>query len=144
MAEATFLEAYRGPFIGILRWHQLDELWERVRARANRGWYLYKIGQTPPRTRLASSELLQAIGDLDHLLRRNHGEDYCGIVYVDDREEPSFLKIFDPNHLGVVCGIGREPVLPGWILSLSPPVDLDAALRDAPEPRPWWRLWGKR
>ena len=32
--------------------------------------------------------------------------------------------------------------LPGWIISLAPPVDLHAALAPAPSPRWWGRLLG--
>ena len=58
-------------------------------------------------------------------------------------DEPRFVKIFDPNNLGVSCGFSDNPPLPGWVLSRLEPVDLNA---DMPLPggrRRWWqRLLG--
>jgi hypothetical protein len=42
-----FLAAFRGSFTSALRWHQLDALWERVRERADAGWYIYAVGEPP-------------------------------------------------------------------------------------------------
>ena len=76
---------------------------------------------------------------IDELLRREHDEQYCGIVYVDDVNAPSFVKIFDPNNLGVSCGYSDSPPLPGWILSKLPPVDLQAPVPQPGNRRRWWR-----
>ena len=68
-----------------------------------------------------------------------HPHDYCGIVYADQLDAPSFVKIFDPNNLGVSCGFSDNPPLPGWILCRVPPEDLKP---DAPLPegrKRWWR-----
>ena len=69
------------------------------------------------------------VDELDRLLRAEHAEDYCGIVYADSLERPEFVKIFDPNNLGVSCGFSENPPLPGWVLSKMKPVNLEAALR---------------
>lgn len=135
----SFLEAYKGRFSGLLRWPQLDELWARVRADADGGWYIYAVGEPPPREPAPVGRLLRFIEEMDALLRREHNEDYCGIVYVDDRERPGFIKIFDPNNLGMVCGASKAPPLPGWILSKLAPVDLPAALPPSGNRRRWWR-----
>jgi len=63
---------------------------------------------------------------MDKLLRREHQEDYCGIVYANDLQTPGSIKIYDPNNLGVSCGYNDNPPLPGWIMSRIPPVDLPA------------------
>lgn len=135
-----FLQAYRGSFINILRWPQLDALWDALRARTDQHWYVYAVGETPPAVPATTPELERFLHEIDALLRKEHDEDYCGIVYVDDREQPSYVKIYDPNNLGSVCGSsGAPPPVPGWIVSVLPPVDLEHAL-----PRPggrqrWWR-----
>ena len=79
------------------------------------------------------------IHEVDHLLRTEHNEDYCGIVYADDTQQPGFIKIFDPNNLGVSCGYSEKPPLPGWIVSRIPPVELETALYPPNNRRRWWR-----
>ncbi|MGD2076575.1 MAG: hypothetical protein PVI91_02640 [Gammaproteobacteria bacterium] len=141
MAEepVDFRTAFKGTFTGILRWPQLDALWERIRSDANGGWYLYAVGEAPPVECVSAQELRRFIDSIDELLRREHDEDYCGIVYVDDPGAPSFVKIFDPNNLGVSCGYSDNPPLPGWILSKLPPVDLQAPMPLPGNRRRWWQ-----
>jgi hypothetical protein len=43
------------------------------------------------------------------LLRAEHHESYCGIVYADDLENPRLIKIYDPNNLGSSCGSSKNP-----------------------------------
>jgi len=137
-----FLAAFRGSFTSALRWHQLDELWERVRARADAGWYLYAIGEPPPSVPADAEGVGRFIDEIDRLLRTEHDEDFCGIVYADDPKSPTMIKVYDPNNLGVVCGFSDNPPLPGWVMSLLPPVDLPAALPPKGRRRWWQRVLG--
>ena len=73
------------------------------------------------------------IGELNKLLRREHKEDYCGVVYTDSIESPRFVKIFDPNNLGTSCSIATEAPLPSWIICKMVP----EALSD--NRRRWWQ-----
>jgi hypothetical protein len=139
--DDPYLTAFRGSFTSALRWPQLDELWQRVR-EAPEAWYVYAVGETPPVAPLASGELLGFIDEIDRLLRREHDEDYCGIVYADRLESPSMIKIYDPNNLGVSCGYSDNPPLPGWVLSRLAPADLAAARQPAGRRRWWQRLFG--
>ena len=134
-----FITAFRGSFTGILRWPQLDELWNVLLTSDIDGWYIYAIGETPPDTPATESELKRFIEEIDKLLHKEHGKDYCGIVYTDDRQHPEFIKIFDPNNLGVTCGFSDNPPLPGWILSKIAPTDLPAALPAPGNRRRWWQ-----
>ncbi|WP_018954422.1 hypothetical protein [Thioalkalivibrio sulfidiphilus] len=141
--DSPYLAAFQGGFSGVLRWHQLDALWERLRARAGEGWYVYAVGEPPPESPADAESLLRFIGEVDALLRREHDEDYCGVVYADDLQQPRFVKIYDPNHLGSSCGSSGLRVLPGWTLSLIPPVDLPEALPQTGSRRRWWqKLFG--
>ena len=142
MSEQTsdpYLQAFKGSFVGVLRWPQLDSLWQTLRARGDAGWYIYAIGETPPTAPVDAAQVDTFIREIDALLRKEHDEDYCGIVYADDMNEPCFIKIFDPNNLGVSCGFSEAPPLPGWILSLIPPSDLQAALPPPGNRRRWWQ-----
>jgi len=137
--QIDFRGAFKGSFSGVLRWEQLDELWQRLRDDAAGDWYLYAVGETPPADTVSKYDVIQFIEKIDELLRREHEEQYCGIVYVDDVNAPSFVKIFDPNNLGVSCGYSDSPPLPGWILSKLPPVDLQAPMPQPRNRRRWWQ-----
>ncbi len=137
--ESEFRAAFKGSFSGILRWEQLDRFWQHLRADAAGDWFLYAVGEAPPTVTVKSEEMLRFIDEIDVLLRKEHGEDYCGVVYVDDIESPSFVKIFDPNNLGVSCGYSDNPPLPGWILSKLQPADLRAQMPLPGNRRRWWQ-----
>lgn len=136
----SFMEQYQGRLIGILRWQQLDDLWQAIQSGKTDNWYVYHIGEAPPLTPCNPEQLHKFVEELDKLLRQEHHEDYCGIVYADDRTSPSFVKIYDPNNLGHVCGSsGAPPPLPGWIISKIQPVDLEVAMQPPGNRRRWWQ-----
>lgn len=141
-SNEAFYKAFRGNFSSLLSWQQLDEFWEVVRRKADAGWYIYAIG-TPVPTHAAPPEAVtKFIAEVNALLHDEHHEDYCGIVYADSKDEPTLIKIFDPNHLGASCGFSSSPPLPGWVLSLIPPQPLESK-RPLPAGRQrWWQaLW---
>lgn len=139
---AEFQSAFRGRFSSLLSWDHLDLFWQRLRARADAGWHIYAVGLPPPQRPHAADDVERFVAGVDELLRREHREEYCGIVYTDDVDHPTFIKIFDPNHLGVSCGSSKHPPLPGWIMSLLPPTPLEDK-RVLPQNRiRWWdALW---
>lgn len=139
-----FLARFRGSFTGLLSWEQLDTFWGVLKQKAGAGWYIYAIGEPAPTAPRSDAELRTFIDRVDALLREDHRESYCGIVYTDSKTDPSFVKIFDPNYLGASCGSSKNPPLPGWILSLVPPIDLESR-RPLPEKRRrWWQgLWNE-
>jgi len=136
--EQSFLDAFRGSFTSLMRWPQLDEFWSGLRSQVDDGWYIYAIGEEPPQHPSTQRDVLKFINEIDALLRHEHDEDYCGIVYTDDQTTPGFIKIFDPHNLGVTCGFSEKPPLPGWILSRIQPVDLEPALYPKNR-RHWWQ-----
>ncbi len=148
MAEKTdenqaddFYIAFKGAFQGVLRWPQLDALWEKV-AQDKQEWFIYAIGEAPPEKPADNQALKHFIKEIDGLLRREHDEEYCGIVYTDDLQEPTYIKIFDPNNIGTSCSIAKNPPLPGWILSVIKPIDLPAAMmqqtHQTKNRKRWW------
>lgn len=139
-AENPFLERYKGYFKNLLKWEQLDALWQRLREDSDNTWYIYAVGEMPPEELANREKLEHFIREVDQLLRREHDEDYCGIVYVDEVEQPTLIKIYDPNNLGSVCGPGfGPPPLPGWVLTKLPPSDLNAAFPPPANRRRWWQ-----
>lgn len=134
-----FMRAFRGSFIAALRWHQLDALWKRIQERADDGWYIYAVGETPPLNPASATQVSKFIVEIDKLLHTEHKENYCGIVYADDLQQPKFIKIYDPHNLGVTCGYSDNPPLPGWILSYIPPCDLKVLQIIPKNRRRWWQ-----
>ena len=136
--EEVYLAAFRGNFTSTMRWHDLDAFWDVLKTHADDQWYIYAIGEAPPDSLVDKAQFLNFIDKIDVLLHKEHDEDYCGIVYIDNKEAPEFIKIFDPNNLGVTCGFSENPPLPGWILSRIQPVELEAALNPPKNRRRWW------
>ncbi len=140
-ATISFKEYYTGRFTNMLRWPQLDNLWETVQAQPH-GWYIYSIGEAVPTTPVPDNKLNQFIQEIDKLLKQEHDYDYCGIVYVDNKESPAMIKIYDPNNLGMVCGSSGTVIPPRWLLTRIPPESItDNAPTPASRKRWWQRLF---
>ena len=130
-----------GPFHGILQWQQLDRLWERIKTGQ---WFFYQVGETVPERPLTGDALAVRIDALNTLLRHDHDYDYCGIVYVDDAEEPSLLKVYDPNNLGSSCSHDIAPIPPLWIISTVRPAPAESHGPAPKNRRHWWQLFSRR
>jgi hypothetical protein len=137
--KETYIAAFRGDFTSTMRWPDLDEFWQQLKTVADDNWYIYAVGEEPPETPSSKVQLFSFIDKIDDLLHKEHEEDYCGIVYIDNKKQPEFIKIFDPNNLGVTCGFSDNPPLPGWILSRIQPVELEAALNPPKNRQRWWQ-----
>jgi hypothetical protein len=138
---SEFQRLYTGRLWSVLGWDQLTAFWRRIDPAA--GWYLVAVGVSPASTSgiapAEASAVSAFIARIDALLRAEHRESYCGIVYADDLENPRLVKIYDPNNLGSSCGSSKTPHPPGWIMSRLPPDDIVAG-RPAPENRKrWWQ-----
>jgi hypothetical protein len=135
---SEFSRKFSGYFSGTLEWVDLDALWLRVLA-APEGWYASLAGEPPPVVPLEAEALRRLVGELDALLRREHEERFCGIVFTDDRDHPGFIKIYDPNNLGCSCGTQAGANVPRWVLSRLRP---DPIVVEVPLPngrKRWWQ-----
>lgn len=142
MSDYTeFDRQYNGLLYSVMSWKQLTEFWERVNAEA--GWYLYAVGQDVPAEPAPADKVRQFMRELDELLRREHHEDYCAIVYADDLSKPNFVKIYDPNHLGSSCGSSatKSSVLPGWLMTQMPPRELQMIAPVTGQRKRWWQAF---
>jgi len=136
-AQDEFHRQMTGLLFSLLKWNQLSEFWTKVDTDA--GWYLYALGEVVPTAPASPEQVEKFIVEMDALLRHDHRESYCGIVYTDNLDHPSFIKIYDPNHLGVSCGSSKTPTLPGWIMSQVPPVELQLKYALPANRQRWWQ-----
>jgi hypothetical protein len=90
MSDA-YLSAFKGSFTSALRWHQLDALWQAVRKQNDGEWFVYAVGETPPASATSSEQCDRFLSEIDQLLREEHDEEYCGIVYADNLQTPAFI-----------------------------------------------------
>ena len=136
----AFLSALNGVLFSLMQWDQLATFWQKVDLDA--GWYLYALGEAVPHSKANAAHVKQFILDIDALLHKEHDEDYCGIVYADNLEQPTFIKIYDPNHLGSSCGssctTSKSAILPGWIMSQMPPTELTPSWIVPQSRKRWW------
>ena len=132
---------YNGLLYSVMRWEQLTVFWQKLDAGA--GWYLYAVGQDVPTAPSAADKVQQFMGELDELLRREHHEDYCAIVYADNLDAPNFIKIYDPNHLGSSCGSSatKSSIVPGWLMSKMPPRELETGGIVTGQRKRWWQTF---
>jgi hypothetical protein len=137
-AVSEYLVQFRGGFKSAMRWHHLDELWQVLRESPH-GWYVYHVGDEVPQAPLSADRFVHFLEQVDQLLRADHQEDYCGIVYADNLQAPGMVKIYDPHNLGVSCGYSESPPLPGWVLSRVQPVNLESERVLPANRKRWWR-----
>ncbi len=135
-----FQQHYSGNFTSALRWHQLDELWEKVIAEPE-GWYIYHTREKPPIEPADKNTLQQFVQKVDKLLHEEHKYDYCGIVYADNKITPTMIKIFDPKNLGVVCGVGKSTVQPRWVLTHIIPEIIETEVETKTKYKRWLPFW---
>lgn len=137
---AAFHARLKGTFYGILQWQQLDVLWERVKGGQ---WFFYQLGEEMPINPLIGDELIVRIDALNTLLRDEHDFHLCGIVYVDHVEEPTLIKVYDPNNLGSACSRSTTPTPPRWILSTAQPPLIESHVPAPNNRKRWWQFFSR-
>lgn len=138
---SEFDRQYNGLLYSVMHWDQLTAFWASIPADA--GWYLYAVGQGVPLVPSPADKVRQFTSEIDVLLRREHHEDYCAIVYADNLDQPRFIKIYDPNHLGSSCGSSatKSAILPGWIMSQVAPNELKINGVVTGQRQRWWQTF---
>jgi hypothetical protein len=137
LADAEFERLFNGTLYSLMSWDQLADFWRRLDETA--GWYVYAPGERLPTHPSAANEVRQFIEKVDDLLHRDHKEPYCGIVFADNIQWPTLIKIYDPNHLGSSCGSSGMQILPGWVMSRVKPTELRPDGVVPANRRRWWQ-----
>lgn len=138
--HSSFEQRYNGMLYSLMTWAQFDTFWSNIDPAA--GWHLYAVGQDIPTHPAKADDVRAFLRKIETLLKREHEQDYCGIVYTDNLQHPSLVKIYDPHQLGSSCGSSGTTVLPGWVMSRMPPVDLKPVAPVPNNRKRWWAaLW---
>lgn len=127
---SQYWSSFRGPFNGLLKWHDMDVLWEFLKTSPE-GWYVFDMLEAPPTHTTPGAELLIFLSESRQFLCKRHRADYCGLIYVDNNDTPEFIKIFDPKNMGTACGCSDKIILPRWTLTRIRP---DAIVTTTSEP----------
>jgi len=104
-----------------MRWEDLDRLWLRVKDHGDNAWYLYHAGNEGGDTTASAAQVAEFVSGIDATLRREHREDYCGVVYVDDPADPAYIKVYHPRGMGTSCALPGHTTPATWILSRRGP-----------------------
>lgn len=116
----AFRDRFRGRFAGLLAWEDVAAVFARVIA-APSGWWIYDTREPLPGAPEDTCRLAERVGEIEGFLRRHQRADYCGFVYVDDKDVPTLIKVFDPRNASS-CSLG-SPV-PVYTLSRMKPTSL--------------------
>ena len=134
----AFESKLNGTLYGLMQWADWEQLQHRLRSEVSTRWYVTAAGAESPDAPLTPDALRQVVDAVAGLLKKDHLEDYLGIVYVDDVADPTLIKIYDPNNLGSSCGSIGYKVQPGWVLSLDPPVRVTTPVPLPGNRQRWW------
>ena len=129
LPDTPYWRAYGGRFAGLPTWVAFDAFWARFEA-AGGVWYVFDPSGDAPDT--PETDATGALDEARTCVEQVRNRGFCGAVFADDLDAPTFVKVFDPYRMGGVCGGSGERVLPKWIFSRIAP-DALPPLPDAPE-----------
>ncbi len=129
LPDTDFWRQFRGRFFGVLKWTDLESLWETLKA-SPADWHVFDPAGEAPTKPLPRVEFLRFLDEAEAMINQRSDRPSSGSVYLDDLAAPTYIKIFDPLKMGTSCSHSSEPIMPRWILShmvpdtlpLPPPV----------------------
>lgn len=123
LPDTEFWHRYSGKFKGVPTWEGFDRFWAVFTATGG-DWYVFDpSGDAPDAPEADLARVFEEARACVEEVREMRS--FCGTVFADDFEKPSFVKVFDPWKMGASCGSSGERILPRWIFS-----------RIAPDPLP--------
>ena len=120
LPDTAYWRAYQGRASGLLTWEDVDALWPRLAAHPS-GWYAYDLETTPPEAPLSGADFSAFLPQAQTLVNQRRDRSHSGAIYIDNRDRPAFIKIFDPTNMGTSCGGDHEMIFPRYILSKIKP-----------------------
>ncbi len=126
LPDTEFWRHFRGRAIGILRWDDLDAFWSEIEISGGE-WYVFDPGKDAPDAPVPEVGWKTAVKAARTLVNERRDMPVSGAVYVDDREAPTIIRIFDPRHMGSSCSHSGAPIMPRFIFSRLRPDSLPVA-----------------
>lgn len=118
LPDTAFWRAYAGRFVGVLGWKDFDALWAHLAASGGEWFVFDPTGEAPEGP---EADFGGVLAEARACVEQVRNRSYCGAVFTDSSDAPSFVKVFDPYQMGAVCGTSGERVLPRWIFSRIAP-----------------------
>jgi hypothetical protein len=126
LPDTAFWTLYLSRSSGILHWQDMDAFWPQMQATTG-AWYVFDPREDAPETPLSGAALQAELAAAQTLVYSRRDLPMSGAVYVDNREAPAFIKVFDPANMGSSCSCSTEPVMPRYIFSRARPDSLPLA-----------------
>lgn len=133
----NFTDLLNSTLHGVMRWDEWDALCDHIQLSGD-PWFVYFVSHAIPEFPTKNTQLAIALDEIRAILKREHEEDYLGIVFVDNLISPALVKIYDPCNLGSSCGSSGRQIPPGWILSRLPPCPIASDIPLPNNRRRWW------
>ena len=128
LPDTPFWRAYQARASGLLHWEDVDALWPLLAAQPE-GWFVYDLDAEPPTAPLPAADFTAFLPQAEALVNARRDRSHSGAIYIDNRETPTFIKVFDPTNMGTSCGGDHEMIFPRYIFSKIQP-----SPRPAPPP----------
>lgn len=126
-SQSEFRTVFSGRLSGLLKWEVADALFARV-ADEGEAWFVYDVSAGLPEASLSGEALTARLTEIrDWAFKQNRGDPWCGCMFVNDRDMPRMIKVYDPGS-GSFCSVTTP--LPAYVISRMPPEKLPF---DAPE-----------
>ena len=129
-----YFQQFKGRFLGVMQLDDCDALLQILIQNPD-NWYVYDTLETMPSSTISADNFITKINNIKAIIDEDHDERYCGIVYVDDLKNPSFVKIFHPKNLGKTCGSSENPPMPQWLITKEKPMDVVVEFGPKEEPK---------
>jgi hypothetical protein len=129
-----YFQQFKGRFLGVMQLDDCDTLLQILIQNPD-NWYVYDTLETMPSSTISADNFITKINNIKAIIDEDHDERYCGIVYVDDLKNPSFVKIFHPKNLGKTCGSSENPPMPQWLITKEKPMDVVVEFGPKEEPK---------
>ncbi|HIP24445.1 MAG TPA: hypothetical protein EYG79_12765 [Rhodobacteraceae bacterium] len=129
LPDTAYWRAYQGRAAGLIDWKEVDALWPQLGVQPE-GWYVYDLETAPPVAPMPAPDFTAFLPQAEALVNARRDRSHSGAIYIDSREAPAFIKIFDPKNMGTSCGGDHEMIFPRYILSKTKPDP-----RPAPAPK---------
>ena len=126
LPQSEFWRQYSGRASGILHWPDMDAFWQQLQ-QTNGDFYVFDPDEDAPGKPLSGAALQASFAEAKALVYSRRNQPISGAVYVDNHDDPGFIKVFDPGNMGSSCNCSTGAAMPRFIFSRAKPESLPLA-----------------